>query len=116
MKYICVTHVDSRTGVLGHRAPMRNGPSHPALKGLNLEWWDESNWPLTHPDQFPRFYGTCDDDADVSIEGVIMIFQDTETVTAKEQYDAAYGEELRARLPSVATPLQIRLLLLSLVC
>lgn len=114
MKYICVTHVDSRTGIPGHKVPMKNGPAHPKLKGLNIEWWDESNWPLTHPDQFPRFYGTCDDDADVSIEGVVMVFQDTETTTAKEQYDSALADELRARLPSVATPLQIRLALIKL--
>lgn len=114
MKYICVTHVDSKTGIPGHKAPMRNGPAHPKVKGLNLEWWDQSRWPLTHPDQYPRFYGTCDDDADTNLEGVIMVFQDTENTTAKEQYDAAYEEELRARLPSVATPLQIRLALIKL--
>lgn len=114
MKYICVTHVDSKTGIPGHKAPMKNGPAHPKVKGLNLEWWDESNWPLTHPDQYPRFYGTCDDDADTDLEGVIFVFQDTEETTAKEQYDSAHQDEIRARLPTTATPLQIRLALIKL--
>lgn len=114
MKYICVTHVDSRTGIPGNIAPMCNGPTFPDVKGLNIEWWDESNWPMTHPDQYPRFYGTCDADAETNIPGVVTVFQDTETTTAKEQYDAVYEDELRARLPSVATPIQIRLALIKL--
>lgn len=114
MKYICVTHVDSRTGIPGHKETMRNGPAHPKVKGLKLEWWDESRWPLTHPDQFPRFYGTCDDDADTEIPGVVLLFKDTETATAKEQYDEAYAQELRARLPASASPMRIRLALLEM--
>ena len=114
MKYICVTHVDSVSGIPGHIKPMKNGPRHPKVKGLSLEWWDESNWPLTHPDQFPKFYGTCDDDADTEIPGVVFVFNDTETTTAKEQYDEARAQELRARLPSVASPMRIRLALLEL--
>ena len=123
MKYICVTHVDSRTGVPGHRAPMRNGPKFPEVKGFTHEWHDESNWPLTHPDQYPRFYGTCDDDADLDIDGVMFVFSDqtrktedgkTETVTAQDQYQAAWNQELKARLPSVASPMRIRLALLEM--
>jgi len=114
MKYICVTHIDSRTGIPGHKETMRNGPAHPEVKGLKLEWWDESNWPLTHPDQYPRFYGTCDDDSNTDIPGVIFVFQDSETATAKEQYDEAHQQELRARLPQSASPMRIRLALLEM--
>lgn len=123
MKYICVTHVDSKTGVPGHRAPMRNGPKFPEVKGFAHEWHDESHWPLTHPDQYPRFYGTCDDDADLDIDGVMYVFSDqtrekedgtTETVTAQEQYQAAWNQELKARLPSVASPVKLRLALLEM--
>jgi len=120
--YICVTHVDSRTKIPGTEAPMRNGPTFPDVKGLNIEWWDESNWPLTHPDQYPRFYGTCDDDADTDIPGVVFVFEDrvdeTEegsvTVTAEEQYNNAKVVEERARLPQEASPMRIRLALLEL--
>lgn len=123
MKYICVTHVDSRTGIPGHRAPMRNGPRFPAVKGFAHEWHDESRWPITHPDQYPRFYGTCDDDADFNIDGVVLVFEnqtrvtedgETQTVTAQQQYQAAWDQELKARLPAVASPMRIRLALLEM--
>jgi len=118
--YICVTHVDNRTKIPGNKAPMRNGPTFPDVKGLNIEWWDESNWPLTHPDQFPRFYGTCDDDADTDIPGVVFVFEDQEdeegTVisTAEQQYLEQKAQEEKARLPQEASPMRIRLALLEL--
>jgi hypothetical protein len=107
MKYIAVTHVDKRTKVPGFKAPMKNGPVFPDVKGLKVEWWDQSRWPIQHPDDYPLFYGTCDDDADVDIPGVMRNL-------AKENYDDLYAMELRARKPSVATPLQIRLALIKL--
>jgi len=117
--YICVTHVDSRTKIPGTKAPMRNGPTFPDVKGLNIEWWDESNWPLTHPDQFPRFYGTCDDDADTDIPGVVFVFDDQEdeegeVTTAEELYLEQKAQEERARLPKEASPMRLRLALLEL--
>lgn len=113
MKYIAVTHVDNRTGVPGFKAPMRNGPVHPDVKGLNIEFWDASRWPISHPDDYPLFYGTCDDDADLEIPGVVRVFEDNESDgTAKEQYDAIWNQELKARLPRFATARQIRLALL----
>ena len=127
MQYICVTHVDSKTGVRCNRAPMKNGPAFPAVKGFTHEWHDQSNWPLTHPDQYPRFYGTCDDDADTTIEGVVMVFNDltrehkqedgtttTITTTAQEQYETARAQEMYARLPKTATPVRLRLALLDM--
>ena len=107
MKYIAVTHVDSRTKVPCFKAPMRNGPTFPDVKGLDIEWWDESRWPIQHPDDYPLFYGTCDEDADTDIPGVIRILE-------KDNYDDLHAMELRARKPSVATPLQIRLALIKL--
>lgn len=112
MKYICVTHVDALTGVPCFKEPTRNGPTFPKVKGLNVEWWDESNWPLTHPDQYPRFYGTCDDDADTTIAGVIQVFEDGDETTGKEVYDQMRYEEERARLPVIVSPRQFRLALL----
>ena len=121
--HICVTHVDNLTKIPGNIAPMQNGPTFPDVKGLNIVWWDQSNWPLTHPDQFPRFYGTCDDDADTDIPGVVFVYTDREhtaddgtvtTVTAQSQYEAALADEEKARLPKYATPIQIRLALLEM--
>lgn len=103
--FICVTHVDSMSKVPGFKRPMRNGPTFPDVKGLNIVWWDASKWPLTHPDQFPRFYGTCDDDADTSIKGVIEVL-------TEEKYNQLKAEEDYARLPRVVTPRQARLALL----
>ena len=107
MKYISVTHVDSRTKVPGFKAPMKNGPGFPEVKGLIIEWWDQSRWPIQHPDEYPLFYGKCSADADTEIPGVIRVME-------KEVYDELYAMELRARKPSTATPLQIRLALLKL--
>ena len=120
--YICVTHVDSRTKIPGNKAPMKNGPTFPDVKGLNIEWWDASRWPLTHPDSFPNFYGTCDDDAVTDIPGVIFVFKDREeeteegtvTVTDEELYNKLKAQEMRARLPQEASPVKIRLALLEL--
>jgi hypothetical protein len=107
MKHIAVTHVDSRTKVPGFKAPMRNGPSFPDVKGLNIIWWDASRWPIEHPDDYPLFYGTCDDDADIESPGVMMVI-------TEETYNELYEMELRNRLPSIASPLQIRLALIKL--
>jgi hypothetical protein len=112
MKYIAVTYVDKKTGVPGFKEPMKRGPVHPEVKGLNIEWWDASRWPIQHPDDYPLFYGTCDDDADLDISGVMRVFEDNEhDGTAKEQYDQLWNQELKSRLPRVATARQIRLAL-----
>ncbi len=103
--YICVTHVDAATKIPCFAEPMRKGPAFPDVKGLNLEWWDQSKWPLTHPDQFPRFYGTCDDDADTTIMGVVEVL-------TEEDYNRHKAEEEYARLPHSVPMRQARLALL----
>lgn len=103
--FICVTHVDYKTKIPGFKQPMKNGPSFPDVKGLNIVWWDLSRWPLTHPDQYPKFYGTCDDDADTNIDGVIEVLDE-------ESYNILKAEEEFRRLPSEVTPSQFRLALL----
>ena len=121
--YICVTHVDSVTKIAANKAPMKNGPSFPDIKGLVIEWADESNWPTNAP----KFFGTCDDDADVSVDGVVQVFKDISvpsldaegnpvmtTTTAAQQFEQARTDEMKARLPSTASARQIRLALLEL--
>lgn len=113
-KYIAVTHIDRKTGVPGFEAPMKNGPVYPNVKGLNIEWWDLSRWPITHPDDYPLFYGTCDDDADLDLKGVMRVFEDNPDtgVTALDTYNELREQEYTNRLPAVVTPRQIRLALL----
>jgi len=111
MKYIAVTYVDNKTGIPGFKEPMKNGPRHPDVKGLHIEWWDQSRWPITHPDAYPLFYGTCDDDADLKLPGVMHVFEDKEDITGEEQYNKVWNQEIEARLPTVASARQIRLAL-----
>jgi len=80
--YICVTHVDARTGIPCTVAPMSHGPAFPKVKGLNIEFGNQTQWPTDHP----LFFGTCDDDADTSIAGVERI------LTAEEYADEQFKE------------------------
>jgi hypothetical protein len=80
--YICVTHVDARTGIPCNVAPMSHGPAFPAIKGLRVEWANQSQWPT----DFPLFYGTCDDDADTTVPGVVRALTQAE-------HDAAWAQE-----------------------
>ena len=95
--YICVTEVDSVTKIPGTIEPQRNGPSTPDVKGLVIEWTDESNYPI--PMDFdgkyltpPKYFGTCDDDADVTLAGVLQIL-------TKEEYLQCKHDEFYARQP-----------------
>ena len=65
--YICVTHVDARTGIPCSIAPMSHGPAFPKVKGLVIDFGNQTQWPTNEP----LFFGTCDDDADISVPGVV---------------------------------------------
>ncbi len=58
--------------------PQRTGPSMPIVKGLVHVWQDQSTWPVelavdgTYL-RAPKYYGTCDDDADTTIAGVLEV-------------------------------------------
>ena len=76
--HIVVTEVDAVTKVLCTVEPQRTGPSMPAVKGLKIIWQDQSTWPVELASdgtylRAPKYYGTCDDDADTSIAGVLEI-------------------------------------------
>lgn len=72
--YICVTHVDAKTGIPCTEAPMRRGPVIPEVKGLKVRCANYTQWPT----DTPYFYGTCDDDADTSVAGVIKVLGEGE--------------------------------------
>lgn len=86
MRYISYTHVDALTGRPLTERPARNGPVEPAVKGLAFAFGDESRWPVVAP----TLYGTCDDDADLSVPGVLGEL-------AVEEFEAARAAELQAR-------------------
>ena len=88
MKYICVTHVDSITRTPCTDAPMPNGPDYPALDRLVIEWSNQSEYPTNNP----KFYGYCDDAADLQTAGVIEVL-------SKKDYDQKRRDEMYARKP-----------------
>ncbi len=88
MKYIVITEVDAITKIPCTVAPQRTGPSMPAIKGLQLDWADKSTWPVELAQdgsylRAPKYYGTCDDDADTNIAGVLQVLTQDEYNTAK---------------------------------
>ena len=69
----------------------------PAVKGWTHLWHDSSTWPVeVAPDgtylRAPRYYGTCDDDADTTIAGVLQVLTEAE-------YTALRTAEHEARRP-----------------
>jgi hypothetical protein len=97
MKFICVTEVDAVTKILCTSEPQRTGPSMPDVKGWSYVWSDSSSWPVqTTSDgtylRAPKYYGTCDDDADTTIEGVLQVL-------SEEEYNTLRISEHEARRP-----------------
>jgi hypothetical protein len=83
MKYICITEVDAITKIPCTVEPQRTGPSMPAVKGLVHIWQDRSTWPVSTDAtgtylRAPKYYGTCDDDADTTIAGVLQVLTEAE--------------------------------------
>ena len=84
--YICITEVDAVTKIVCTAEPQRTGPSMPAIKGWTHIWHDSSTWPVEVASdgtylRAPRYYGTCDDDADTSISGVLQVLTEAEYTT-----------------------------------
>ena len=95
--YICITEVDAVTKIVCTSEPQRTGPSMPAIKGWTHLWHDSSTWPVsTSPDgtylRAPKYYGTCDADADLNIAGVLQVL-------TEEEFNAAKVAEHEARKP-----------------
>lgn len=97
MKYICITEVDAVTKIVCTAEPQRTGPSMPDVKGYKHIWHDSSTWPVSTDAtgtylRAPRYYGTCDDDADTTIAGVLQVL-------TEEEFNAAKVAEHEARRP-----------------
>jgi len=102
---LSITQIDSDTGILCTSEPMRTGPSYPNIKGCNILWCNKSIWPIATTldgahSLAPLFYGTCDDDADTSVVGVVAIhtteeFSSLKTLEhqARKPYSSWIGKE-----------------------
>ena len=95
--YIQLTNIDAQTGILCTQAPMRTGPAIPNVKGFQFIFQNESDFPiLSNADgslsTAPLLYGTCDDDADTTLVGVLKVLSQAE-------FDADKQAEHQARKP-----------------
>lgn len=104
MNYIKFTYVDSITGVALDKEPASNGPVFPAVAGLEYVWARESRYPT----DVPEFFGTCPDDADTQVDGVLGVYLQADWETMRD-------DEMRARnpVPQQVTMRQARLALLN---
>jgi hypothetical protein len=97
MVYLSITEIDAKTKIICTAEPMRTGPAYPQIKNFNFMWCNQSTWPIsTTPEGAytvaPLFFGTCDDDADLSVEGVISIY-------TQEEFFKLKTMEYQARKP-----------------
>ena len=104
MQYIKFTYVDSITSTSVAEQPATNGPVFPAVKGLEYVWARESRYPTN----VPEFFGTCPDDADTQVDGVLGVYLQADWETMRD-------DEMRARnpVPQQVTMRQARLALLN---
>ena len=104
MQYIKFTYVDAITGISIASEPAQNGPVFPPVAGLEFVWARESRYPT----DVPEFFGTCPEDADTQIDGVLGVHLQADWETMRE-------DEMRARnpVPQQVTMRQARLALLS---
>lgn len=76
--HIVVTEVDHNTRIPCTVEPQRTGPSMPDVKGFQFQWADKSTWPVSTDStgtylRAPKYYCTCDDDADTTTPGVLEV-------------------------------------------
>ena len=104
MQYLKFTYVDAVTGISIASEPAANGPVFPPVDGLEFVWARES----AYPTDVPEFFGTCPDDADTQIDGVLGVYVQADWETMRD-------DEMRARnpVPQQITMRQARLALLS---
>ena len=104
MQYIKFTYVDAVTGISVASEPAQNGPVFPPVAGLKFIWARESRYPT----DVPEFFGTCPEDADTQVDGVLGVYVQADWETMRE-------DEMQGRnpVPQQVTMRQARLALLS---
>lgn len=88
MKHIKFTYVDAVTGISIATQPAANGPTFPPVVGLEYVWARESQYPTA----VPEFFGTCPDDSNVQIDGVLGVFSESD-------WENMRADEMAARNP-----------------
>lgn len=88
MQYIKFTYVDAVTGISIASEPAANSPVFPPVAGLEFSWARESRYPT----DVPEFFGTCPDEANTQIEGVLGVYSQADWETMRD-------DEMRARNP-----------------
>jgi len=103
MKYLKYTYVNKVTGISLFRVPSTEETEEPKVVGLEYSWVCESKFPTLVPEVF----GTCPDDSNTNVDGVLEVM-------TKEAWDSAKQLELysRSSCPPVLTAKQFRLALL----
>ena len=103
MQYLKFTYVDAVIGISVVSHPASNGPVFPPVAGLEFAWARESRYPT----DVPEFFGTCPDDADTQVDGVLGVYLQSDWETMRD-------DEMRARtpVPQQVTMRQARLELL----
>lgn len=104
MQYLKFTYVDAQTGISIAKQPAANGPAFPSIAGLEYAWARESAYPTS----VPEFFGTCPDDSDTQVDGVLGVYSQADWETMRD-------DEMRARnpAPQQVAMRQARLALLS---
>ena len=104
MQYLKFTYVDAVTGISIASEPAANGPVFPNVVGLEFAWACESRYPT----DVPEFFGTCPEDADTQVDGVLGVY-------VQADWETLWADEMRARnpVPQQVTMRQARLALLS---
>jgi hypothetical protein len=95
--YIQLTNIDADTGILCTQAPMRTGPALPNVKGFQFIFQNESDFPIASNadgslSKPSLIWGTCDDDADTTLVGVLKVLSQVE-------FDADKLQEFNLRKP-----------------
>jgi hypothetical protein len=88
MKYLKFTYVDAQTNIRVDKAPARNGPKFPEIKGLQYFFAAERKYPT----DVPEFFGFCDDNADLNIDGCFCEITNAEFIAERQ-------EEINSRKP-----------------
>ena len=104
MQYLKFTYVDAVTGISIASEPAANGPVFPPVADLEFVWARESHYPTN----VPEFFGTCPDDSNVQVDGVLGVYLQVDWETMRE-------DEMQARnpVPQQVSMRQARLALLS---
>ena len=69
----------------------------PIIKDLQVQWVDSSTWPVSMDStgtylRAPKYYGTCADDANTTVAGVLQVL-------TSEEYQTLRTTEYQARKP-----------------